>query len=298
MLSFRPVTLEDRDWISAYFHQKNYFSAKYSFAYNWIYAAIYPTFCCEEDGFLYMRFLFQQDPSRPVYLCPVGKGSLKEAVLKIQETCAGEGTPFHLYGISVSDQEKLASAFPDMIFTTHRSSYDYIYSREALAKLAGKKYHGKRNHIARFKDNDWHYEPMTPDNLAVCLDMHREWERQQRQYMNDSMMEDNRGTLRAFRDFEALGLEGGLLYQGSRLVAYTMGEPLTTDTYAVHFEKAFPDINGAYPAINQEFVLHNMEAYQYINREEDTGDEGLRKAKLSYHPVIILQEYEATLDEE
>ena len=189
-------------------------------------------------------------------------------------------------------------AFPDMIFTTHRSSYDYIYSREALAKLAGKKYHGKRNHIARFKDNDWHYEPMTPDNLSVCLEMHREWERQQRQYMNDSMMEDNRGTLRAFRDFEALGLEGGLLYQGSRLVAYTMGEPLTTDTYAVHFEKAFPDVNGAYPAINQEFVLHNMEAYQYINREEDTGDEGLRKAKLSYHPVIILQEYEATLEEE
>ena len=86
-----------------------------------------------------------------------------------------------------------------------------------------------------------------------------------------------------------------MLYREGRLVAYTIGEPLTTDTFVVHFEKAFPDVQGAYPTINQEFVLHDMADFVYINREEDTGDEGLRKAKLSYRPEIILQDYEATL---
>ena len=295
MLSFRPITLNDRDWINAYLRTKNYYNAKYSFAYNWIYAAIYPTFCCEEDGFLYLKYFFNGLSSPPVYLCPVGDGDLPEAVRKLMHHCQTKLIPFHLFGISISDQAVLAKAFPQLIFKTFRDIYDYIYSREALANLAGKKYHGKRNHIARFKDAQWEYRPMTSADVPECVRMHRQWEEQQRQFYDDSMLEDNRGTLRALRDFDALELHGGLLYREGRLVAYTIGEPLTTDTFVVHFEKAFPDVQGAYPTINQEFVLHDMADFVYVNREEDTGDEGLRKAKLSYRPEIILQDYEATL---
>ena len=93
--------------------------------------------------------------------------------------------------------------------------------------------------------------------------------------------------------FEELGLTGGVLRLSGQVIAFTLGEPLSDDTFVVHFEKAFPEIQGAYPMINQQFVLAECQDYQYVNREEDTGDEGLRKAKLSYKPVILLDKYTA-----
>ena len=103
----------------------------------------------------------------------------------------------------------------------------------------------------------------------------------------------------AFAHFEAEGLLGGLLREetGGPVIAYTMGRPLNSDTFIVHIEKAFHDIQGAYPLINQQFVEHNCQGFTYVNREDDTGAEGLRKAKLSYRPAILLDKYYATLRE-
>ena len=99
----------------------------------------------------------------------------------------------------------------------------------------------------------------------------------------------------ALRNFFKLGFKGGLLRQNGKVVAFTIGEPVGNSTFAVHFEKAFSEIQGAYPAINQLFVQSEMEGFRYVNREEDTGSEGLRKAKLSYHPAFLLEKYTAEL---
>lgn len=95
-------------------------------------------------------------------------------------------------------------------------------------------------------------------------------------------------TLNSLRLFRELHLKGGLLRIGRKVVAFSIGEPVTPDTMVVHIEKAFADIEGAYTMMNQQFVLHEAMDYKYVNREEDTGEEGLRKAKLSYHPAILL----------
>ena len=97
----------------------------------------------------------------------------------------------------------------------------------------------------------------------------------------------------AMKYFDELHLEGGILRKTGEIVAFTIGERLNSDTYVVHFEKAFPEIQGAYPMINQQFVMHNCQEYSYVNREDDAGDEGLRKAKLSYYPDILLKNYTA-----
>ena len=97
----------------------------------------------------------------------------------------------------------------------------------------------------------------------------------------------------AMKYFDELHLEGGILRKAGEIVAFTIGERLNSDTYVVHFEKAFPEIQGAYPMINQQFVMHNCQEYSYVNREDDAGDEGLRKAKLSYYPDILLKNYTA-----
>ena len=173
-----------------------------------------------------------------------------------------------------------------------RADADYVYTTEKLTSLKGKKLHGKRNHIARFMDDgDWRYEPMTQQNIPECRRMAKEWASLRADKWNDDM-EQEIGVLEvAFTNFNELGLTGGVLYKVDKMVAFTIGEALNEDTFVVHFEKAFPDLQGAYPMINQQFVLHAAQDFQYVNREEDTGDLGLRKAKLSYYPEILLKKY-------
>ena len=96
-------------------------------------------------------------------------------------------------------------------------------------------------------------------------------------------------TLNSLRLFKELELIGGILRIDGEIVAFTMGEPMSDDTFVVHIEKAYADIQGAYPMINQQFVEHECASYKYINREEDTGSEGLRKAKLSYRPAFLVE---------
>ena len=158
--------------------------------------------------------------------------------------------------------------------------------------MSGKKLHGKRNHINKFKANyegRWVYESMTKDNLEDCFQMALRWR-------NENGCEEDpekRGeicvTLNALRLFEELELKGGVLRVDGEVVAFTLGEPVCSDTFVVHIEKAYADIQGAYPMINQQFVEHECQNYQYVNREEDTGAEGLRKAKLSYRPVFLVE---------
>ena len=109
---------------------------------------------------------------------------------------------------------------------------------------------------------------------------------------NEEMNQEISVLHEAFDHMQELGLVGGVLRRDGQIVAFSIGERLNSETFVVHFEKAYPDLQGAYPMINQQFVLHECEGYAYVNREEDTGDPGLRKAKLSYYPDILLPKYE------
>ena len=102
-------------------------------------------------------------------------------------------------------------------------------------------------------------------------------------------IDESKLVVYAIRHREQLGMIGGAIRADGRIIAITLGERLTEDTFVVHFEKAYADIQGAYPIINREFVRHELGEYRYVNREEDLGEEGLRKAKLSYRPEILLE---------
>ena len=161
---------------------------------------------------------------------------------------------------------------------------DYVYDSEKLMTLAGKKLHGKRNHINKFKSlyEDWSYEQLNDDNVEECFQMALKWRTQNG---CDEDMEENAEmcvTLNSLRLYKELGLIGGVLRAEGNIVAFTIGEPMCEDTFVVHIEKAFADVDGAYPMINQQFVQHECTDYAYINREDDAGSAGLRKAKLSY----------------
>ena len=187
--------------------------------------------------------------------------------------------------------------FPNQFkFSTSQAEWDYVYSVEALGTLAGSKYHGKRNHIARFKDNEaWRYEPLTKENALACKHMSDHWYHAQLNLGNVSVYKEKPGLNYMLDHFEELGLKGGVLFVGDEVVAFTIGEPMSEDTFHVHIEKAYSEVQGAYPMINQQFVLHEMQDFKYINREEDDGVEGLRRAKESYRPVEMIKKYVAVL---
>ena len=128
--------------------------------------------------------------------------------------------------------------------------------------------------------------------------MNEQWEQENEAFLNGSLLREKAAIRCAFDHFVEEGLTGGLIRAGGRVIAYTMGRPLNSETFVVHYEKALDGYRGAYQMINQQFAQHCCEGFAYINREDDTGKEGLRKAKLSYYPVELVKKYEVCLAQE
>ena len=144
----------------------------------------------------------------------------------------------------------------------------------------------------------WAYEPITDENVEDCFQMALLWRnRNGCEDGDEEKLAEVCVTLNSLRLMKELHLTGGCLRVDGRIAAFTIGERLCTDTFVVHIEKALTEVEGAYPMINQQFVRHAMEGYTYVNREEDTGDEGLRQAKLSYRPAFMVEKGIVTLKE-
>lgn len=193
------------------------------------------------------------------------------------------------------ETEIIEKLFPEKYkFIPDRDAFDYVYSREKLATLGGKKYHGKRNHIAYFERTfNWEFEELNRDNLDECIAMNEKWYTLNVDKDRESI-EDEREVIRLnFAHFDEIGGTGGVLRIDGEVVAFTFGERLNENTFVTHFEKAYSDIRGAYPMINQLFAQNLLNDYEFVNREDDVGSEGLRSAKLSYHPEFLVEKYNA-----
>jgi hypothetical protein len=229
------------------------------------------------------------------YMQPVGDGDIKELLDMLIVDATMEGQDFRMLGICPKIKAELENILPDKLAFTYARDYsDYIYLREDLATLIGKRYQPKRNHINRFKkEYAYRYVPITPDTIRDCLLLEAEWQKANKLRQGEDASDENQAVFFALNHFEELGLTGGILYANDKAAAFTYGMPISQDTFGVHVEKADAAVNGAYPMINYEFANRIPKQYTYVNREEDLGIEGLRKAKLSYYPEIILDKYVA-----
>jgi hypothetical protein len=259
---------------------------------------LYGTQFARIDKFLVFKFWVG---SKQVYMQPLGEGDWVKLLDMLMADAKAEGKPFYMLGICLEMKINLERMFPNkFIFTAKRSYSDYVYLRENLATLTGKKYQPKRNHINRFKKEypDYTYVPITLDTIRDCLSVEAEWQKSNDLKQGEKADDENQAVIYALTHFEELGLTGGILYVNDRAVAFTYGMPINRDTFGVHVEKADVRMNGVGSMINNEFAKRIPEQYMYVNREEDLGIEGLRKAKLSYYPEIILDKYVAHLTEE
>lgn len=178
-------------------------------------------------------------------------------------------------------------------FGFNRNGSDYIYSVSELSTLSGSKFHGKKNHLNKFlKNYDFVYEEISRDNIEDCRIMKNKWgERKAAEEKMETLDRELEVIDEVFDKFDIFDIKGGLIRIDGEVVAFTLGEAVSEDTFVTHFEKAYDDIPGLYQAINQQFAANTISDFVYVNREDDMGEEGLRKAKLSYKPVMMSDKY-------
>jgi len=234
---------------------------------------------------------FSQFNRKSIYLFPVGPGDKKPALDAVMQDARERGIPCRLTGLNQDDCALLERLYPGQLrYHFDRDTFDYIYDIEALATLKGKKLQKKRNHLNRFRENnpDHTLEPITKENIGQVKELVDQWYRLRlTQDPHKDFQLEQAAISKALEHWDDLGIEGLLLWCGGVPVAMTLGSPLNPTTFDVHFEKALDIADGAYAAINNGFARYLMDKYPgllWLNREDDMGLEGLRKAKLSYNP--------------
>ena len=301
MIRFKDVTIHDKETIESYTMWGSGQNCDLSFANIIIWRFLYNTQYAIVDDYLVFRFYaghhlaYMMPIARPK---PNGEGVLRvepceecdiNVIKAIREDSIAMGHPLLILGVSNYMCDIIDSHMPDMFNAKPERDYaDYIYTREKLVRLSGKKLQGKRNHINKFKSlyPQYVYRPLTPDLIPHCVELERKW--RMAQGSPDGATEELRAMTCAFDNWDNLQLMGGTIWVDETLVAFTFGAPINHCTFDVCVEKADTSYEGAYAIINQEFASHLPEDYFYINREEDMGDDGLRQAKLSYKPDILL----------
>lgn len=242
---------------------------------------------------------------RSVYPYPIGTGDKKAVIEDILQDARERGIPCRLTGLTDADRQDLESWFPGKFhLRTIRDSFDYVYDINDLADLKGRKFQKKRNHFNRFKAEHPNYQVVEINacNMGLAQRMVDEWYRTRiKADPEGDYLLENIALARAFQNYGWLGLEGIMLVDEGKVLAVTIGSRMAKNTFDIHFEKALEDVDGAYAAVNCEFARFLRLKYpdiQYLDREEDMGLEGLRKAKLSYNPHHLTEKHWAYVVED
>lgn len=286
---FHKLSLSDRAWAEPILRQSGMIGCEFAFGTQFVWQEVYGAEFAHEDGFLVGK-------SKYGYLVPIGTGDYEKIIRKIAEDATKNSKELVMYCIPKDKCALLKDIFgDDLTIEEARDDFDYIYKASDLAYLKGKKYHSKRNHITQFIKQYGmpQYEEISAGNIEECFSVAQKW---QESHTTDSeaAMQELTAIRIAFDNWDALKFKGGLLRLNGEVIAFAAGESLNDDIFNVHFEKTSPEYQGAYPLINREFVANSLMDYDLIDREEDMGIEGLRKAKLSYRPFMFSEFYTGT----
>ena len=295
MFDFRVIQLEDRDWIKEKLKISDFRGCEYSFANNVAWQRLSDTVICSYNDF-YISCSFYD--SQPGITFPAGvktdSNEGKEKYIRLfselKHYVDNQGKKLIVSSVTAENLQWMKEYYKDNIsIESDRANFDYIYNSEDLINLSGKKYHGKRNHIKRFMDNDWSFEAISHKYYDECIAFAVDFYNKNSSYDDFSAVVEQYAINVFFENMDYLGLKCGMLKSNGKLVGITIGEQLNSDTFVVHIEKAVSDVQGAYPMLCNQFAKANAADLMYINREEDLGIEGLRKSKLSYKPAFLLE---------
>ncbi len=286
MLNFKKIEISDAAKIQKFTYDKSIVACEKTVVNLIVWQKAYNNMFAIVDDALFLKSGKQICPSFGMPICP----DFKKAINMIFEYIAPELPRFWLQDDGQIEEFK-ALLGDSYDIAPVRDAFDYVYLREDLATLSGKKYHSKRNHISAFsKQFKWCFKPICNDNINDVLACAEKWYKENDDRMDEYMAIEKEGIITILNNMEVLNAKGGAIYVDDKVVAFTLGSPINDEIFDVHIEKALKDYATAYTVINNEFAK-SLQGYKYLNREDDMGLEGLRKAKLSYKPAFLLSKY-------
>lgn len=291
MLEFHPIRREDGDAIRPFLGKAHFLSCTQAFQTFYLWSGIYETRFCIEEGFL---FLYSGKGNS--YSFPFGSGDLTRAIDLLREHAHANGRKLRFYGLLREQMEWMQQHYPnEFSFVNDRDGAEYLYEAEKLMTYSGKKLHAKRNFCNRFEaaHPDWQFVPITAENLSLVQQMHSEWTLEN-EGTSEGLHQEGCVVRRALYELDALEMTGGVLLAEGRVWGFSVACMINDTVADINIEKAVSEEPGAYPMVCREMVRLMKQKYptlQFVNREEDTGDEGLRQSKESYRPILLLEKF-------
>lgn len=294
-MQLKPVSLSQKEDIEKIFRTENSSSADYCYGNIYMWDKRYRQQVAIVGGRL-VTLIGGMD--NEYFSFPVGSGDLTPAFEEMRSYCRDKGIRLKLCGVTEEHKALMEKTFPDEFsYEPTRDYFDYLYSIESLAEYHGKHLHAKKNHCNKFEnENEWSFNEMRSEHISDCIGMLDRWGKKEAERLDESVIYEHDAILRGFEHFDELGLEGGVLYANGKLAGFAIGERLSDTCFCEHFEKAYTNINGAYPMVCREFARMIKQKHPdicYVNREDDLGSPSLRKSKLSYKPEKLLTKYTA-----
>ena len=288
MIEFKIPTIEDIGNLKKFMFDEEELSCESNFTNLLIWNKMYETVYYLDDKTLIFR-MWEEDS----YFFALPYGDIAYGIELIKEFCKENNSKVKIWVAEGGRFERFKELYSDFSVKPMRDSFEYIYNREDLSFLNGKKYHSKRNHIAKFsKDYNWQYKSIEESDIKRIQFFADKW---CEGIEDEGLITEKKALNFLIENRETLDIKGGMIMVDDKIVAFTLGSPINSTMFDIHYEKADKDYLTAYAVINREFAKNELMGYKYINREEDLGLEGLRKAKLSYKPEILLEKYIVTL---
>ncbi len=288
---FREIDLASRESINEYLSSYPLEASEYTFTNLFSFRDAYNF----KLSLLKGNLMILKDTERVSLFCPVGD----------KETSAvlGEGLDY----LDAYPGESCFERIPESFVTTHlmnderfvlteeRSHFDYVYDVQELSELKGRKFHDKKNKANKFRNShEYKYSTLTADLIDECLAFEHHWCEVRECHKYYGLHRERCAILEMLNNFESLDIRGGIVRVDNKIAALTLGEKLLPDTFVIHIEKAHAGLPGLYQVINQEFLMHEAGDCRFVNREQDLGIEGLRRAKMSYNPVRFVKKYKVS----
>ena len=294
---FRDIDMESRELLNPYFDLVDYEACEYCFNTLYMWQHLYKTGYYIGDGF---AVIVAEYEGNTFSILPLAKKEDMPRVIKfVIDYFEKEQKKIYFRGITKEVVDYLKENYPDKFdYTEERDLFDYVYDGDSMRELKGRKNAKKRNHINYFLkeyEGRFEYRLLDENDFDACLKLVEEWtsNKEENGQVDEEMEEELIGIKKLFNSFPVIKdkLKIAGIFIDGKLEAFTMGEYLNPNMALIHIEKANPSIRGLYPYINQQFLVNEFSDVEFVNREEDLGIEGLRKAKLSYHPVKFVEKY-------
>lgn len=286
---FIPLSLDDRTVLGGYLESYPQLASEYSFTnlFAWRHAGQYHLTRFQQ-GFLIRK----TSHGVTSFLQPLVPDDALTAVHVCMDYLHSQGAPALLERVGENFFAMLPTNLPGIIVEEERDQFDYLYRCDELITLLGERFHAKKNLIAQFQRKyTYRFLPMTPELATRCQYFAHEWCIERRCEETEGLAQENCAVMQMLHHFSALQLQGGVLEVDGKLVAFTLAEQLNPQSLVIHVEKAKTGMTGVYQMINWEFLRHFAGDTPYVNREQDLGAPGLRKAKLSYNPTRLIKKY-------